>query len=299
MRKPSMHSEASYCTVAAQNRLGESPVWSLREQKLYWVDSRGPTIFRHDPTTGLVESLAMPSTIGSIGLRTAGPGQLIVGMQTGLHVVTFDTGRSEMIGDPESGLPENRFNDGRVDRQGRFWTGTMSDVRRDPTGSLYRLDTDRKIACLRGDVIVPNSICWSPDSRVMYFADTYRDRIMTYRFDPEAGTIHDERLFADTSDRPGRPDGSTVDADGCLWNAEYGGGRVVRYTPDGCIERVVKLAITQPTSCTFGGKDLATLYITSASQRLNDEERAAQPLAGDVFAVDVGVKGLPEPEYAG
>lgn len=285
--------------VDVGNTLGESPVWSLREQKLYWVDSRGPAIFRYDPATGKTESLAMPSIIGSIGLRTAGPGELVVAMQTGLHFVNFETGAHEAVTDPEQDLPENRFNDGRTDRQGRFWTGTMSDVRRDPTGSLYRLDTDRKATRVRDDIIVPNSICWSPDSTRMYFADTYRDHILAYRFDPADGTLHDETLFADTSDRPGRPDGSTVDADGCLWSAEYAGGRVVRYRPDGRIDRMIDLPVTQPTSCTFGGPDLATLFITSAHQRLSDTARAEQPLAGNVFAVDVGVKGVPEPEYAG
>lgn len=288
-------------TVVAEveNLLGESPVWSLREQKLYWVDSRGPTIFRLDPATGLIERRGMNSLIGSIGLRTAGTGALVVAMQDGLHFVNFDTGETLPVVDPETDLPENRFNDGRTDRQGRYWTGTMSDVRRDPTGTLYRLDVDHSVARIRGDVIVPNSICWSPDSLVMYFADTYRDRIMRYRFDPETGTLHDEQLFADTSDRPGRPDGSTVDADGFLWNAEFGGGRVVRYAPDGRIDRVIPLPVSQPTSCTFGGKDLATLFITSAHQRLSAEARTAQPLAGNVFAVSPGVKGLPEPEYAG
>ncbi|WP_311273196.1 MULTISPECIES: SMP-30/gluconolactonase/LRE family protein [unclassified Rhizobium] len=286
-------------TIDVKNKLGESPVWSEREQKLYWVDSRGPTIYRFDPVSRNVESLAMPDIIGSIGLRSGGPGELVVAMQTGLHFVNFNSKHCEPIADPEKDLPDNRFNDGRTDRQGRFWSGTMSDVRRDPTGSLYRLDADRTVSCLRGDVIVPNSICWSPDSRVMYFADTYRDRIMAYRFDADAGTIHDERLFADTSDRPGRPDGSTVDADGYLWNAEYGGGRVVRYAPDGRINRVVDLPVTQPTSCAFGGPDLATLFVTSAHQRLGPDDLAAQPLAGDVFAFDIGIKGLAEPEYEG
>ena len=287
------------CIVNGGNRLGESPVWSVREQKLYWVDSRGPAVFRHDPATGLTESRAMPSIIGSIGLRSAGAGKLIIAMQTGLHRLDFETGALTLLNDPEADEHENRFNDGRCDRRGRFWSGTMNDTRRDPTGSLYRFDPDGEATKMLGDIIVPNSICWSPDDRVMYFADTYRMQIRSFRFDANNGTISNEALFAETHDRKGRPDGSTVDSEGFVWNAEYAGGRLVRYTPDGRIDRVIDLPVSQPTSCSFGGANLETLYVTSATQRLGEEELARQPNAGGVFAIHTGVRGLPEPEFIG
>jgi L-arabinonolactonase len=285
------------CIVDEANRLGESPVWSVAEQRLYWVDSRGPTVFRLNPLTGALDRRALSAIVGSIGLRRGGG--LVAALQTGLHFLDFDTGILTLICDPEADQPENRFNDGRCDRRGRFWSGTMNDTRRDPTGSLYRLNADKSVSLLRGDIIVPNSICWSPDDQFMYFADTYRDQVMRYRFDADAGEIHDLVMIADTKDVAGRPDGSTVDAEGFLWNAMFGGGRLVRYAPDGRIDREVLLPVMQPTSCVFGGADLRTLYVTSATQRMSEADLAAQPLAGGVFALDVGVAGLPEPEFAG
>jgi len=214
-----------------------------------------------------VTSLTLPALIGSIGLReTAG---LIAAFQDGLFLLDPVTGERSLVANPESDLPENRFNDGRVDRQGRFWAGTMNDRRRDPTGALYRLDPDRRVTRIRGEVIVPNSLAWSPDSRVMYFADTYRYRIWRYDFDAEAGLPSGERVFADTSGGPGRPDGSAVDEAGCLWNAEYAGARLVRYTPAGAVDRVVPMPVSNPTCCAFGGPNLETLFVTSARQRLS------------------------------
>lgn len=285
------------CVVPGRNRLGESPVWSVREGALYWVDSRAPAVYRLDPASGVVRSCPLPALVGCIVLRRSGG--LIAALQTGFHALDFATGALTPIVDPEAGLPENRFNDGRADRRGRIWSGTMNDVRRDPTGSLYRLDADHRCTKMRDDIIVPNSICWSPDDRTMYFADTYRFRIMTYDFDADAGTISGMKLFADLTGRPGRPDGSTVDADGCLWNAEFTGGRVVRYTPDGRIDRTIELPVTPVTSCSFGGPNLDILYITTATQSLTPEGVEAQPLAGSVFAAVPGVRGLPEPEYEG
>lgn len=283
--------------VRGKNRLGESPVWSVREAALYWVDSREPAVYRLQPATGELRSVLLPCIVGSIALRRGGG--LIVALQTGFHALDFERGTLTAIADPEADRPQNRFNDGRVDRQGRFWSGTMNDTRRDPDGSLYRLDADHRCTKIRGEVIVPNSICWSPDDRTMYFADSYRGQILAYPFDAQSGTLGEATLFADMLANRGRPDGSTVDADGCVWNAEYGGGRVARFTPDGRVDRVVDLPVTQTTSCSFGGPGLDVLYVTSATQRMTPEDLDAQPLAGSLFALDAGVRGLPEPEYAG
>ncbi len=284
------------CVVRSHDRLGESPVWSAGERKLYWVDSRAPAVRRFDPASGALESRALPALVGSIGLRARGG--LVLALQSGFHAVDAFDASLQAICDPEADAPENRFNDGRCDRRGRFWAGTMNDRRRDPTGALYRLDPDHRCTRVRDDIIVPNSIAWSPDDRTMYFADTYRTVILAYPFDLDAGALGTPRTFADRFAR-GRPDGSTVDADGCLWNAEYAGGRVVRYTPRGEIDRIVELPVSQPTSCCFGGPDLEVLYVTTASQRLNPEQLAGEPLAGSVFAVAVGVRGLPEPAFGG
>jgi sugar lactone lactonase YvrE len=283
--------------VRGKNKLGESPVWSVREAALYWVDSREPAVYRLRPATGELRSVPVPCIVGSIALR--GSGGLIAALQTGFHGLDFERGTLSPIVDPEAGRPENRFNDGRSDRQGRIWSGTMNDTRRDPDGSLYRLDPDHTCTKIRDDIIVPNSICWSPDDRTMYFADSYRGQILAYAFDAPSGTLGAATLFADMRANRGRPDGSTVDAEGCVWNAEYGGGRIARFTPGGRVDRIVELPVTQTTSCSFGGPGLDVLYVTSATQRMTPEELAAQPLAGSLFALDPGVRGLPEPEYAG
>jgi sugar lactone lactonase YvrE len=285
------------CVLPLANRLGESPLWCARSNALYWVDSRGPALHVYGSSTGHHRVTPLPEVVGSIALCASGG--LLAAMRTGISRVSDAGEVGERLAAPEPDQPENRFNDGRCDRRGRFWVGTMNDHRRDPTGSLWRLDPDRSCTAMRPDVIVPNSIAWSPDDRVMYFADTYRHHILAFDFDADAGAIANARLFADCSGRAGRPDGSAIDAEGCLWNAEYGGGRLVRYRPDGVIDRTIAMPVSQPTCCAFGGPDLDLLFVTSATQRLAETDLAAQPLAGALFVVRPGVKGLPEARFGG
>jgi sugar lactone lactonase YvrE len=260
------------------------------------VDSRAPALYRWQPG-GDVRAWAMPEVAGSLAFRQ-GRG-VLVALQTAVFTFDVETGALAPIVTPGGEPATNRFNDGRCDRRGRFWVGTMSDVSREPLGALYRLSPDGSCRAMFRDVIVPNSIAWSPDDRRMYFADTYRKAIWRFDFDAEAGELSNKALFADLGQQPGRPDGSAVDAEGCLWNCEYAGGRVVRYTPYGRVDRVVTLPVDNPTCCAFGGSDLRTLYITSARQRLTPEQLERQPLAGSVFAADVGVSGLPEARFGG
>lgn len=285
------------CVVRGNDRLGECTLWCEREQVLWWVDSRGPALKRWDPRDGSVKTTALPSVVGSVAFRERGG--MLAALQSGLHFLDPQSGALQAVAQPETHLPENRFNDGRCDRAGRFWAGTMSDAKREPTGSLYRLAIDHSCKRIRGDVIVPNSIAWSPDDRTMYFADTYRQVIRAWDFDLASGEVSNERVFCDTTGHPGRPDGSCIDADGCLWNAEYGGWRLVRYTPDGKVDRVIEMPVANPTCCCFGGAEFDTLYVTTATQRLTPEDLAKQPLAGSVLAVRPGVRGLPEARYAG
>lgn len=282
------------CVVKGEDRLGECPLWCEREQVLWWIDSRAPSLKRWDPSAGGVRVLALPSVVGSVAFRERGG--MLAALQTGIHFLDPATGVLETAAQPEAHLPENRFNDGRCDRAGRFWAGTMSDARREPSGSLYRLAANLECTRMRGDIVVPNSIAWSPDDRTMYFADTHRTRIWAFDYDLADGAISNERVLAEGG---GRPDGSCVDADGGLWNAEYGGWRIVRHAPDGRIDRVIEMPVANPTCCCFGGAALDTLYVTSATQRLTPEDRAKQPLAGSVFAVRPGVNGLPEARFAG
>jgi sugar lactone lactonase YvrE len=262
---------------------------------LWWVDSRWPAVKRLDPQSGAVLMLVLPEVIGSIAFREKRG--LVAATKSGIHFLDEESGALEARANPEAQLPENRFNDGRCDRQGRFWAGTMCDVRRDPVGSLYRFDADLSCTKLRNAIIIPNSLAFSPDGRTMYFADTNRHTIWAYDYDTANGHAANERVFADTGS--GRPDGSCVDAEGCLWNAEYGGWRLVRYTPAGKVDRVVEVPVANPTCCAFGGEDLGTLYVTTATQRLTPEDLARQPLAGSLLALRPGAKGVPEGRFAG
>ena len=277
------------------DQLGECPIWDERSRLLWWVDSRAPAVQRLDPASGAVTVLPLPETVGSIAFRERGG--LLAATQSGIHFFDPASGALTAAARPEAHLPDNRFNDGRCDRAGRFWAGTMSDVRRDPVGSLYRLDANLDCTPLRNAVVIPNSLAWSPDGRTMYFADTNRRTIWTWDYDPASGAATRERVFADTG--AGRPDGSCVDADGGLWNAEYGAGRIVRYTPAGKSDRTIELPVANPTCCCFGGARLDELYITTARQRLTPEELAQQPLAGSLLCVRPGAAGLPESRFGG
>lgn len=281
--------------VRGADRLGECPLWDERDSVLWWIDSRWPALKRLDPATGAVMMLVLPEVVGSVAFRARGG--FLAATKSGIHFMDAASGALEGKANPEAALPDNRFNDGRCDRAGRFWAGTMSDVKRDPAGSLYRFDADFACTRLRNAIIIPNSLAFSPDGRTMYFADTNRHTIWAYDYDPDSGAATGERVFADTGN--GRPDGSCVDADGCLWNAEYGAWRLLRYTPDGEVDRVLEVPVANPTCCCFGGDDLGTLYVTTATQRLAPEDLAKQPLAGSVLALRPGVRGLAESRFAG
>jgi sugar lactone lactonase YvrE len=278
--------------VNERELLGECPLWDERTRTLWWVDILSPSLKKLSPS-GRLEVIPLGEAMGSFAFREKGG--FVAGMKSGLYF--FDVEKREAVAKPEADLPQNRFNDGRCDRDGRFWAGTMPEPMREPAGSLYRLGADRKVERKRSGITVPNSLAWSPDGRTMYFADSPRRAIWAFDYDRASGEPSNERVFATT--QIGFPDGSCMDADGCLWNAEYGGSRVVRYTPQGRIDRIIEFPVTQPTSCCFGGSNLDTLYVTSATQRIEPELLAKQPLAGGLFAVHAGVTGLSEPEYGG
>lgn len=285
------------CVVEDAEILGESPVWSTGEQALYWVDVRAPEIHRYDPASDAHKVWDMPEQIGSIGLATGG--RLIAALRSGFYFFDTATEGLSPIFDPEPDLPAHRLNDGKMDRAGRFWCGSMSDPDRAPTGVLYRLDPDLSCTATEAGITIPNALCWSPDDTVMYFADSLEHVIRAYDFDAATGTMTNRREFVRVDAENGVPDGATVDAEGFLWSAHMRGARVTRYTPGGKIDRVIELPCENVTSCCFGGADLETLYITTARQRLSDDELAAQPLAGSLFAAEVGVRGMPEPVFGG
>jgi len=260
--------------LESDDRLGECPLWDGRA--LWWVDIHAPAIKRYD---GKLEVFPMPEPVGSIAFRK--DSGLLAALQSGLFIVQ-PGGAPRLLSKKEN--PDHRFNDGRCDRAGRFfWVGTLKDPEFTPTGSLFSFD-GKTLGVKRQGIQVPNSVCWSPDGRTMYFADSPRHKIWAFDYDPDAGEISGERVFA--APHPGFPDGSCVDADGCLWNAEYGGARVVRYTPQGKVDRIVEVPAKNPTCCCFGGRALDTLHITT------------QGGAG-LFMLEKAGKGLPESRFSG
>jgi sugar lactone lactonase YvrE len=284
--------------VPAGNLIGESPLWSVREQALYWVDVEGRLVQRWMSANGELNRWAMPEVTSSIGLRRGGG--LVAATRTGFVFLDTGTGTVTPIVNPEADLPENRFNDGKVDRRGRFWAGTKNIANTpEPTGSVYRLDPDRTSHRIEDGISCTNGIAWSADNSAMYICDTWIRRIYRYAFDAKAGIASHRAVFAELTVEEGYPDGLTVDAEGFVWSAHYNGWRISRYAPDGRLERTIRMPVQHVTSLMFGGPDLRTLFVTSASMRLPADAAERQPEAGHVFAFDAGVAGLPEPEFLG
>ena len=270
--------------------LGEGPVWVVREQALWWVDIKGPAIFRWREGQG-VDRWTPPLRICS--LAPAARGGLVGGTEHGFYWIDPEAERYEPIGDPERDLSDNRFNDGKVDREGRFWAGTMDDRELEARGSLYRLDPTLEWERVDTGYMVSNGPAFSPDGRTMYHTDSAQRLI--YAFDLDAdGNAASRRPFARFKDEHGYPDGMTVDAEGCLWVAFWDGWCVRRVSPDGEVLQAVELPVQRPTSCAFGGPSLDRLFVTSARIGLNQNALAMQPLAGALFMVECSVRGLPE-----
>lgn len=279
----------------AEDILGECPIWSPKDGALYWIDVRAPAIRRLQLASGKITSWPMPELIGAMALRP--DGCIIVALRSGVAIFDPAGGTVSALHTLHQPDTSMRLNDGKCDRQGRFWVGSMDDVGRGPVGTLYRIGSDGCTGVLSG-VAVPNSLCWSPDGCTMYFADGVEPIIWAYPFDTEAGTLGARRVFARLPPGTGIPDGATVDSAGRLWSANYGGGCITCYAPDGKVEKVLAVPVTQPTSCAFGGPSLDILFITTATQRLTAVQRSAEPLAGSVLAVRADGPGLPEPMFA-
>jgi L-arabinonolactonase len=275
---------------------GESPLWSVREGALYWLDTRVPRIYRLHLASGKRDAWDPPSKVNAVGLRRGG---LVAAMKDGIWYLDTSTGAFEHIVDPEANDPTSRMNDAKTDRGGRFWFGSMEDDGKTPTGVLYRLDADRTVTAIDRGLSIPNGIAWSPDDRLLYVGDSRAGIIYAYDFDRTSGTARNRRPFVQIPAAEGMPDGATVDSRGYLWSARVGAWAIVRYAPDGTVDRTIDLPVKRPTSVMFGGDDLRTLYITTATRSLSPDELAAQPHAGAVLAVRVDVPGLPEPDFAG
>lgn len=278
----------------AANQLGESPLWCPEERRLWWIDVAQAQLLAADAADGRVRSWTLPKPPGAIARIDAQ--HLLLALRSGLAVVKTPGGELQWANPPGMALGDERFNDGKADRAGRFWVGTMDRRLQQPLGAVYSVERGAMREQDRGFVL-SNGIGWSPDNKTMYFSDTFGRSIHAYDYDIERGTVARRRLFAQVDSGPGGPDGLTVDADGGVWSVMFERSSIHRYRPDGRLDLVLKLPVSRPTSCTFGGSGLRTLYITSARLGLQGEALAREPWAGGVLAVELPHQGLAEPAY--
>jgi len=293
------------CIYEARSALGESALWSPKEQALYWLDQMRPEIHRLDPATGkdVKFEFDLPPQLG--GLVPRRNGGMALAAADGITLLSPDMKSRATLVDPIAGQPNLSFNDAKCDGQGRLWAGTTDRLEKEPLGRLYRIDPDGTAASVADGFICSNGPSFSPDGRIMYHTCSHEGVINAYDIDPGTGQASNRRVFARIDPAAGVPDGSTVDAEGYLWTTHWGGWRVTCYAPDGRIDREIPIPVKNVTSCAFGGVNMDTLFVTTASAE-NDNGRwvymdeagfAAAPLTGGIFAIDVGIKGLPEPAF--
>jgi sugar lactone lactonase YvrE len=276
--------------------IGEGPVWDPRVGCLVWVDIASGLVLSTDPADGATVERKLPKSVGVVLPRASGG--YVAALQDGFYALP-DEGEPELIALVEAEDPRTRFNDGEIDPQGRFWAGTMGWHAEPDLGSLYRLDPDGTVHRMIERVTISNGLGWSPDGGTMYYVDTVTRRIDKFAFDPVSGDISDRREFVAIREGGGRPDGLTVDAEGAVWVATWPGYGVHRYLPDGTLDAIVPLPVSNVSSCELGGPDLRHLFITTAWELLSAEEHAAQPLAGSLFHTRVEVPGIPRVPFAG
>ena len=276
--------------------VGESPLWSVLQQRWYWVDIPRKTIWSYDPATQSTHSWLCSEMVANIALTTAGT--LIAAMESGIFHITLQDGpavnASLLAALPEAG-PGIRFNDGRCDRQGRYWSGTMfmdMAAARD-IGNLYRYTTDDGLSApVVSQLLTQNGLAWSPDGKTMYLSDSHPQRqlIWAFDYDTDSGTPHGQRVFADMTNMAGRPDGAAVDTYGCYWICANDGAAVVRFTPEGKVDRTISLPMKKPAMCSFGGSNLDELMITS----INPDPQTPDAWAGQTLIIRPGAQGIAE-----
>ena len=273
----------------ARAELGEGPVWDAHAACLYFVDILQGQIHRFDPATHAARAFDVGQPVGAIGLTEAD--DLVLAMRDGFARFDPAQRRVSMIAEVETDRADLRMNDGACDRAGRFWAGTMALDERPSAGALYRLDSGGRVETMLRAVTISNGIDWTLDDRRMYYIDSATQSVDIFDFDVASGAIAHRRRFVWIPPADGVPDGLTVDADGGVWVSLWNGSAVHRYTPDGTLDRIVRLPVTHPTSCAFGGAALRDLYITSASIALDARERERQPHAGGLFRCRPGPAG--------
>ena len=282
--------------IRCGNLLGECVLWDERAAALWWTDILSKHLYRLDWSRQSLRELLLPERLGSFGFIADRP-ELIAAFESGVALYHPFQRTVQWLLRPDAQPVPWRFNDGRVDRQGRFWTGTMLESGAlDGEAMLYRVDASCQVTCQERGLRITNGLCASPDGRRLYLADSARSIIYKYDLDPSSGALTNRKIFTQTASGV-CPDGAAMDESGCLWSAHWGAGCVVRYRPDGSVDRVLRVQVTQPTCVAFGGSDLDLLFVTSARVGLTEETLMREPHAGDVLVYRVNVKGLPESRY--
>ncbi len=277
--------------------IGESPTWSADEQALYWIDVKAPALYRLDPASKSQRKWPLPSDVGAFALTTD-PLVALVALRDGIYRLDLATNGLECLAEAPFDARLHRFNEGACDSRGRFWVGTMFDPlapgRHEPQHEhLYCYTRAEGLRETRDAAELHNGMAWSPDESLFYLSHSQAATVHAFAFDAAAGRLGPRALFAAIEQGVGIPDGAAVDAEGAYWCALHGGGRLRRYHADGTLDRELTLPVSQPTMCAFGGEALDILYITSAAQGLDAEQRQAQPHAGAVLAIRPGMSGLP------
>ena len=288
-----------------KNLLGEGITWSVDQENLYWLDVVIPSkLFQLHLPTNKLSTFIMPEMISSISIRSKK--DLIIASQYGVYNYNLTSNNFTRLIETEPLLKFNRSNDGASDIKGRFWFGTMQNNLDEEgndipitknSGSLYRLDIDLTLDKIESNLGIPNTFIWNPDNTKFYFTDSMEEIIYSYDFDEKSGEITNKTKFA-TFNR-GVPDGSTMDSEGFVWNCRWGGSCVVRFDPLGRVDRVLEVPVENVTNCVFGGKDLKTLFITTARQGLSKEYVTKNPYAGSLFAIDLSIKGIEDNNFLG
>jgi len=280
--------------------LGEGPVWDVEQQRLYFIDSMDGRVFRCTADGRELRAWDVPGKIGSMAVRKDGNGA-IVSLDKGFWLLDFKTGECELLHDPEPGMDGNRINDGKCDRRGRFFAGSMDTMEEGANGALYRVDPNMSVTKVEEGIICSNGPCFSPDDKTFYFTDTWTGEVWAYEYDIGTGAISNRRTFAkvDTSNG-GAADGATVDAEGYYWMALVYDSRICRYAPDGTLDREIEMPVKKVTSVQFGGPDLDILYVTSMAKPPLPRFPGDGVQRGSLFAITgLGVTGVPEPRFGG
>jgi sugar lactone lactonase YvrE len=286
------------CVLKSQANVGESPLWNPQESRLYWIDIQEKEIHRLHPGSSTHETFKLPDIVTSIALRASGG----LALTLKRNFAFFDPDTQDLTLGPEvesegkdQRFKNNRFNDGKCDFQGRYFSGTMNSKDWDqPSGHLFCYEKDKAPRAVLSEVICSNGMGWSPDGKTMYHSESFRYAIFAYDFDTATGNLSNRRLFAEIDRKSGGfPDGMSIDSDGFVWSNIVGIGEIHRFDPQGRVERKIRFPVSRATDCTFGGPELKTLYVTSARETLTKDQLQKEPLAGSLFSIECEVSGLP------